>query len=59
MGVNATNGQIVAGENGQDNQTDRLHYSIDVIIDQENNSLLIADRRNRRVMRWSHQTSPH
>ncbi len=50
---NATIGQIVAGGNGNGNQTNQLNYPTDVIIDKEKNSLIIADSGNRRVMRWS------
>ncbi len=50
---NATNGQIVAGGNGEGNKTNQLYYPTDVIIDKENNSLIISDKGNRRVMRWS------
>ncbi len=50
---NATNGRIVAGGNGQGNQTNQLNHPIDVIIDKEKNSLIIADSENKRVMRWS------
>ena len=32
---------------------DQLNYPIDVLIDKETNNLLIADRENRRVVRWS------
>jgi len=52
---NATNGEIVAGENTPGNKTNQLNYPTDVIIDKENNSLIIADRENRRVMEWSHK----
>ena len=54
---NATHGRIVAGGNGQGNRLDQLNCPTDVIIDGQNNSLIIADSRNRRVMRWPLQTS--
>ena len=47
---NETNGRIVAGGNGQGNQNNQLYQPTDVIIDRENNSLIIADVGNRRVM---------
>jgi sugar lactone lactonase YvrE len=50
---NATSGQIVAGGNGRGNKTNQLNYPSDVIIDKENNSLIISDWGNRRVIRWS------
>jgi sugar lactone lactonase YvrE len=55
----ATNGPIVAGGNGNENQTNQLNYPTDVIIDPENNSFIIADTANSRVMQWSRQTSSH
>ncbi len=48
---NATNGQILAGGN----ETNQLNNPIDVIIDKENNSLIICDRFNNRVMQWPRQ----
>ncbi len=44
-------GQIIAGGNGQGNRNDQLYHSTDVIVDKQNNSLIIADYGNRRVMR--------
>ncbi len=52
---NATNGRIVAGRDEQGNQTNQLNGPTDVIVDQENHSLIITDKGNRRVMRWSLQ----
>ena len=49
----ATNGRIVAGGNGQGNQMNQLSYPKDVIIDKKNNSLIISDYGNRRIMEWS------
>jgi sugar lactone lactonase YvrE len=54
---NATNGQIVAGGNGEGNKTNQLNYPRDVIIDKENNSLIISDNGNRRVIRWFRQNN--
>ena len=51
MGV--INGKLVAGGQGQGNRLDQLYWPTDVLIDKETNSLFIADRRNRRVVRWS------
>ena len=48
----AISGEVVAGGNGQENQNDQLHYPMNVIIDHENNSLIISDRGNQRVVRW-------
>ena len=52
---NATEGRIVAGGNGQGHQLNQLNNPTDVIIDEETNSLIIADCGNSRVMRWSRQ----
>ena len=55
--LNTAHGRIVAGGNGQGNRLDQLNCPRDVIIDRQNNDLIIVDLRNRRVMRWSRQTS--
>ncbi|CAF3985872.1 unnamed protein product, partial [Rotaria sordida] len=47
------NGQVVAGGNGNGNRLDQLNYPINVLIDKETDSLIICDRWNRRVVRWS------
>ena len=46
-------GEIVAGGNGQGNRTDQLNQPTDVILDEKKKSLIICDRQNRRVIRWS------
>ncbi|CAF1463127.1 unnamed protein product [Rotaria sordida] len=48
-----TNGQVVAGGNGYGN---RLNNPTDVLIDKETDSLIICDRNNRRVVRWSRRS---
>ncbi|CAF4904607.1 unnamed protein product [Rotaria sp. Silwood1] len=45
----ATNGKVVAGGNG----AHQLNRPVDVIIDKESHSLIISDRGNNRVVRWS------
>ncbi|CAF4152677.1 unnamed protein product, partial [Rotaria sordida] len=50
------NGQVVAGGNGKGNGLDQLFYPIDVLIDKETDSLIICDRNNRRVVRWSRRS---
>ena len=50
---NATNGTIVVHEPTSENDTDKLRYPKDVIMDKENNSWIVSDHYNRRVMRWS------
>ena len=49
----ATNGKIVAGENGQGSKRNQLDSPSAVIIDETNNALIIADTGNNRVIRWS------
>ena len=51
--ISASNGKVIAGGQDQANRLDQLYYPTDVLIDSETNSLLIADRDNRRVFRWS------
>ncbi|CAF1596898.1 unnamed protein product, partial [Rotaria sordida] len=48
-----TNGQVVAGGNGEGNRLDQLYRPTDVLIDKETDSLIICDWLNRRVVRWS------
>ena len=55
--LNANNGRIVAGGNGQGNRPDQLDQPVDVTIDRQNHDLIIADYGNRRVMRWSRHSN--
>jgi sugar lactone lactonase YvrE len=55
--LNSIEYRIVAGGNRQGNEMNQLNNPSDVIIDQENNSLIIADSKNRRIMRWSRHNS--
>ncbi|CAF5030642.1 unnamed protein product, partial [Rotaria sp. Silwood1] len=48
----ATNGKVVAGENGEGNGAHQLNLPQDVIIDKESDNLIISDRDNKRVVRW-------
>ncbi len=48
----ANNGRIVAGGNGAGNRNYQLNCARKVIIDKENDSLIICDQSNRRVVRW-------
>lgn len=57
--LNETHGRIAAGGNERGNRWDQLSHPTAVIIDRENNDLIIADRENRRVMRWFRHTSQH
>ncbi|CAF1513992.1 unnamed protein product [Adineta ricciae] len=49
---NENEGIIVADGNGKGNRIDQLNYPIDMIVDEENNSVIIADTGNKRVMKW-------
>lgn len=46
-------GKIIAGGNGRGNQSNQLDWPTDVIIDKKNNSIIICDLKNRRVIRSS------
>ncbi len=52
---NAISGQIVAGGNGRGNRSDQLNWPTKVIIDKENDSLIICDQGNGKVVRWPRQ----
>lgn len=43
------------GGNRKGNRTNQLNGPSEVIVDEINDSLIISDRDNRRVMRWSRQ----
>ncbi|CAF4230685.1 unnamed protein product, partial [Rotaria magnacalcarata] len=51
-----TNGQVVAGGNGVGNGLNQLSNPTDVLIDKETDSVIICDRRNGRVVRWSRRS---
>ena len=50
--IGASNGKVIGGGQGQGNRLNQLNHPPDVLIDKESNSLFIADRWNRRVVRW-------
>ncbi|CAF2172639.1 unnamed protein product, partial [Rotaria magnacalcarata] len=52
----ATNGQVVAGDKGEGDGLHQLIYPTDVLIDKETDSLIICDRGNDRVVRWSRRS---
>ncbi|CAF1525094.1 unnamed protein product, partial [Rotaria sordida] len=54
--IGDTNGQVVAGGTGQGNRLDQLDTPIDVLIDKKTDSLIISERGNRRVVRWSRRS---
>ncbi|CAF1597838.1 unnamed protein product [Rotaria magnacalcarata] len=51
-----TNGQVVAGSNGQGNGLHQLDRPTDVLVDKETDSLIICDCGNDRVVRWSRRS---
>ncbi|CAF3880845.1 unnamed protein product [Adineta steineri] len=50
--LNSNSGQIIAGANGQGNRNDQLNKPGVIVLDKENNSLIISDCANRRVIRY-------
>ena len=53
--LNETSGEVVAGGNGQGYKPNQLNQPTDVTIDPQDDSLIVADRWNRRVLRWTRQ----
>ena len=51
--MGASHGKVIAGGQDYGNRLDQLNDPTDVLIDKEINSFFIADRGNRRVVRWS------
>ncbi|CAM4814386.1 unnamed protein product [Rotaria magnacalcarata] len=51
-----TNGHVVAGGKVKGNGLHQLKTPTDVLIDKETDSLIICDRGNRRVVRWSRRS---
>ena len=51
--IGASHGKVIVGDQGHGNRLDQFNGPTDVLIDKETNSLLIADRGNGRVLRWS------
>ncbi|CAM4972273.1 unnamed protein product [Rotaria socialis] len=51
-----TNGQVVAGGKGIGGGLHQLYCPADVLIDNETDSLIICDRGNQRVVRWSRRS---
>ncbi|CAF1364148.1 unnamed protein product [Rotaria sordida] len=51
-----TNGQVVAGGHGEGNRLDQLTVPTDVLNDKENDSLIICDLGNQRVVQWSRRS---
>ncbi|CAF2122979.1 unnamed protein product [Rotaria magnacalcarata] len=53
---NTTNGEVVAGGNGQGNGLNQLNQPSDVLIDKDTDSIIICDYYNGRVVRWSRRS---
>ncbi|CAF1557116.1 unnamed protein product [Adineta steineri] len=53
----AEEGQIITGGNGQGNRIDQLNRPADVIVDQQNHSIIIVDSLNRRVIQLLNQNA--
>ncbi|CAF1200122.1 unnamed protein product [Adineta steineri] len=51
----AKRGEVVAGGNEEGDRSDQLSYAVDVIVEKKNDSLIICDSGNRRVVRWPRQ----
>ena len=56
---NVNYGQLVAGGNGNGSEINQLYHPADIILNKKNNSLIIADRRNRRIVEWSRRNHSH
>ncbi|CAF3473219.1 unnamed protein product [Rotaria sp. Silwood1] len=54
---NSNTGQIVAGGNQEGSELNQLSWPTDVIIDKQNDSFIISDQINRRVMQWPRQNN--
>ncbi|CAF1168703.1 unnamed protein product [Adineta steineri] len=50
-------GQVVAGGNGKGSRKDQLNLPTDVVLDKKNDSFIICDYGNRRVLRWPRKHS--
>ncbi len=48
----AMSGQVVASDNGVENQNNQFNTPINMIVDKSSDSLIICDSDNKRVMRW-------
>jgi DNA-binding beta-propeller fold protein YncE len=51
----ANNGQVIAGGNGIGKRMDQLNGPTDMIVDKINDSMIICDCENRRLLRWPRQ----
>ncbi|CAM4956650.1 unnamed protein product [Rotaria socialis] len=55
--LNENDDKTLAGGNGKGKQMNQLIYPKDVIIDRENDSFIISDYGNKRIMKWPRQNS--
>ena len=55
----ATNGQVVAGGNGEGKQDNQLVHPTALIVHNETDSLIICDSANRRIVRWPRRNGTH
>lgn len=46
-------GEVIAGGLGSGNELHQLNSPTDVTVDRQTNSLFVADRNNRRILKWS------
>ncbi|CAF1543435.1 unnamed protein product, partial [Adineta steineri] len=53
--LNSNIGQIIAGENGVGNRNNQLSWPTNIIFDKENNSFIISDYKNNRVIQYFDQ----
>lgn len=51
--TNSRKGRTVAGGNGRGKRKNQLDHPRDVLIDKHKHAVIISDRKNRRVTRWS------
>ena len=50
---NFTEKRIISGGNGNGSEINQLSMPTDIIINRKNNSIIICDRGNRRIVEWS------
>ncbi|CAF0992496.1 unnamed protein product [Adineta steineri] len=50
--LNSNTGRIIGGGNGSGNQNNQLNYPTNIIFNQKNNSFIISEWQNKRVIRY-------
>ncbi|CAF0779336.1 unnamed protein product [Adineta steineri] len=53
--LNSNTSELITGGNGQGNQNNQLYWPKDIIFDKKNNSFIISDNGNKRVIRYFDQ----